>query len=149
MLRLTKYLKPYLLLILLAIVLLFVQANADLALPDYLARIVNTGIQLSGIDSAVPQAIRQSTMDKMTLFMSSQDKASVLADYTLVDKNSANYDQLVKQYPGLAAEPAYVVNKIDQVEINRLNPIMAKPLLTVYYLEQAMADPTKMSALAQ
>src|SRR5512136_691534 len=104
MLRLSKFLKPYLLLILLAIALLFVQANADLALPDYLARIVNTGIQLSGIENAVPQAIRQSTMDKLTLFMSAQDKASVLAAYTLADKTSSNYDELVKQYPVLADE---------------------------------------------
>jgi len=42
--RLLKYLKPYTLLIILAIVLLFVQANADLALPDYLSRIVNNQI---------------------------------------------------------------------------------------------------------
>jgi ATP-binding cassette subfamily B multidrug efflux pump len=149
MLRLAKYLKPYIPLILLAIVLLFVQANADLALPDYLARIVNTGIQLSGIESAVPQALRQSTMDRITLFMSAQDKASVLADYTLADKSSADYGQLVKQYPDLANEPVYVLNKISQVETNRLNPIMAKPLLTVYYLQQAMADPAKLAALAQ
>jgi len=40
MLRLAKYLKPYLLLILIAIALLFVQANADLALPDYMSNIV-------------------------------------------------------------------------------------------------------------
>ncbi len=149
MLRLAKYLKPYIPLILLAIILLFVQANADLALPDYLANIVNTGIQLSGIDSAVPQAIRQSTMDKLTLFMSPQDKASVLADYTLADKNSTNYAQLVKQYPDLANEPIYVRNQISQTEINQLNPILAKPLLTVSYLEQALADPTKAAAIAQ
>ncbi len=149
MMRLAKYLKPYISLILLAIVLLFVQANADLALPDYLARIVNTGIQLSGIESAVPQAIRQSTMDKLTLFVSTQDKASILADYTLVNKSSANYGQLVNQYPDLANEPVYVLNKIPQAEINRLNPIMAKPILTVYYLQQAMTDPSKLAAMAQ
>ena len=149
MMRLAKYLKPYILLILLAIVLLFVQANADLALPDYLARIVNVGIQLSGVDSAVPQVIRQSSMDKLTLFMTPQEKASVLADYSLADKNSANYDQLVKQYPDLANEPVYVRNQIGQSEIDKLNPIMAKPLLTVYSLQQAMADPTKLAAMAQ
>ena len=61
MLRLLKYLKPYLLLILIAIgLLLFVQANSDLALPDYMSKIVNNGIQQNGIESAVPTAIRQS-----------------------------------------------------------------------------------------
>ena len=60
MLRLFKYLKPYWLLILIAVALLFVQANADLALPDYLSKIVNNGIQQSGVENAVPAAIRQS-----------------------------------------------------------------------------------------
>ncbi len=149
MLRLVKYLKPYTLLILLAIALLFVQANADLALPDYLANIVNTGIQLSGIDSAVPQAIRQSTMDKVTLFMSSQDKASVLADYTLVDKNSADYAQLVKQYPDLANEPIYVRNQISQEEINKLNPIMGGPIMLVSFIQQAIDDPAQAASMMQ
>ena len=150
MMRLAKYLKPYVLLILVAIALLFVQANADLALPDYLAKIINNGIQLSGIEkNAVPQAIRQSSMDKLTIFMSELDKTSVLADYTLVDKTSANYDQLVKNYPILATEPVYVLNKIDQAQIDLLNPLMAKPLLVVSSIEEAMADPTKLTAMVQ
>src|SRR4030066_1529104 len=149
MMRLAKYLKPYVLLILVAIALLFVQANADLALPDYLAKIINNGIQLSGIENAVPQAIRQSSMDKLTLFMGEQDKTSVLADYTLMDKTSANYDQLVKNYPILATEPVYVLNKIDQAQIDQLNPLMAKPLLVVSSIEEAMADPTKFTAMVQ
>jgi ATP-binding cassette subfamily B protein len=62
MLRLIKYLKPYALLIILSIGLLFVLAFADLALPDYLSRIVNNGIQQSGVENAVPKAIRQSEM---------------------------------------------------------------------------------------
>ena len=41
--RLIKYLRPYLGLILAAIALLFGQANCDLALPDYMSRIVNVG----------------------------------------------------------------------------------------------------------
>ena len=45
MLRLIKYLKPYVPLIALAIVLLFTQAMADLSLPDYMSKIVNDGIQ--------------------------------------------------------------------------------------------------------
>ena len=74
MLRLIKYLKPYAPLILLAIVLLFVQANADLALPDYMSDIVNVGIQQGGVANAVPVAIRQAEMDKLTIFMSAADK---------------------------------------------------------------------------
>ena len=86
-----KILKPYLPQILLTILLLFVQANADLALPDYLSRIVNVGIQQNGVVNAVPQAIRKSQMDKVALFLNDADKTRVLANYTLVDQTSPNY----------------------------------------------------------
>jgi len=143
MLKLLKYAKPYWLLLVLAIVLLFAQANFDLALPDYLSRIVNTGIQQGGVENAVPEAIRQSEMNRVVIFMSADDKASVLADYTLVDKSSADYETYVAEYPVLATEPVYVLNKIDQTELDRINPIMAKPLLAVSGIEQALADPAK------
>lgn len=47
MLKIIKYLKPYTGMLICAVALLFLQANCDLALPDYMADIVNTGI-LSG-----------------------------------------------------------------------------------------------------
>jgi ATP-binding cassette subfamily B protein len=154
MLRLARYLKPYILLILLTIALLFVQANADLALPDYLSRIVNNGIQQGGVENAVPVAIRQSEMDKLAIFMSADNQALVLGRlvigaYTLVDKNSPGYDQYVEQYPALANEPIYVLNKIDQAENDKLNPVMGKALLIVSTIEQTMADPAKAAAMGQ
>ena len=88
MMRLMKYLKPYSLLILLTIVLLFVQANADLALPDYMSKIVNVGIQQSGIENAVAEAISQSQMENLLIFMSAEDQAFVLSNYAFVDQNS-------------------------------------------------------------
>jgi ATP-binding cassette subfamily B multidrug efflux pump len=148
MLRLTKYLKPYLLLIITAIILLFVQANADLALPDYLAKIINVGIQQGGIENAVPSAIRQSEMDKLVLFMSPEEKELVLNAYTLVDQNSPNYAEMVQEYPTLANEPIYVLNETGQGEIDLLNPIMAKAFMTVSYIEKAVADPAVASAMA-
>ena len=143
MLRLLKYLKPYTLFILLSIVLLFIQANADLALPDYLSRIVNTGIQQGGVENAVPQAIRQSEMTRVLLFMSADDKTATLNAYTLVDQSSPDHAQVLEQYPALADGPIYVLNEIDQAEIDRLEPVMAKALLVVYTIEQAIADPSK------
>ncbi|MDD2457671.1 MAG: ABC transporter ATP-binding protein [Eubacteriales bacterium] len=44
MIKLVKYLKPYSLLLVISTALLFVQAMCDLALPDYMADIVNTGV---------------------------------------------------------------------------------------------------------
>ena len=149
MLRLARYLKPYILLILLTIALLFVQANADLALPDYMSKIVNNGIQQGGVENAVPAAIRQSEMNKLVIFMSTDNKALVLGDYTLVDKNSSDYARYVTQYPALANEPVYVLNSIDKVENTKLNPVMGKALLIVSTIQQIMADPTKAAAMGQ
>src|SRR5215212_9797731 len=108
MLKLLKFAKPYGLMLLLSIALLFAQANFDLTLPDYLSRIVNTGIQQGGVEDAVPQAIRQSEMNRAVLFMSADDKDSVLADYTLVDRNSSGYETYVEKYPVLETESIYI-----------------------------------------
>ena len=142
MIRLAKYLKPYLTMILLAIVLLFAQANFDLALPDYLSRIVNVGIQQGGVENAVPVAIRQSEMDKLVIFMSAEDKTVVLGGYTLVDQVSPDYDTAVEDYPILKEEPIYVLNESDEEEIDRLNPVMGQSILVVSSIEQMMADPS-------
>ena len=143
MIRLTRYLKPYLALILLAIGLLFVQANADLALPDYLSRIVNVGIQQGGVENSVPVAIRADQMDRLTLFLSPDEQSRVVAAYTRVDFNSPDYEETLKTVPGVADEPVYVLTSTDADEIAWLNPVMAKALLAVSGIEQAMADPAK------
>jgi ATP-binding cassette subfamily B protein len=147
MIRLFKYLKPYTLLILLTIALLFIQANADLSLPDYLSKIVNNGIQQGGVENAIPKAIRQSEMDKLVLFMSAEDKATVLGDYTLVDNTSPDYDKYAQEYPTLEKESIYVLKGIDKTETDKLNPVMGKALLVVSFIQQAMADPAKAAAL--
>jgi len=149
MLRILKYLKPYVVMILFAIALLFVQANADLALPDYMSKIVNIGIQQTGIENAVPVAIRQSEMKKLLLFMSADDQTRVKNDYTLVDQNSANYADLVTKYPQLASEPVYVLNSITKEETDALNPLMAKSILTIYGIQQVLADPSKAGMIGQ
>ncbi|HNN12325.1 MAG TPA: ABC transporter ATP-binding protein [Anaerolineales bacterium] len=143
MLKLMRYVKPYGWMLLLSIALLFAQANFDLTLPDYLSRIVNTGIQQGGVEDALPAAIRASEMERVTLFMSAEDKDAVLAVYTLIDSNSADYGSYVEEYPTLAEEPIYVLNPIEQSEIDRLNPVMAKALLAVSGIESALADPAK------
>ena len=148
MLHIAKYIKPYLLLVVGAIVLLFIQAMADLALPNYMANIVNVGIQQGGVESAVPSAIRASEMDRVILFLTPEEVTAVMADYTLVDKRSSNYAEIVTQYPAVAEQPVYVLNPVDPAEISRLDPIMGKGLLAVSMLEQAMADPAKAQALS-
>lgn len=141
--RLFRYLKPYTLLIILTIALLFVQANADLALPDYMSRLVNIGIQQGGVENAVPEAVRQSTMTKLLLFLSSEEQSLVLEKYTRISPDSPAYSTYLQTYPALDGEAVYVLETTDQTAVEQLNPILARAFLIVGGIEQMLADPEK------
>jgi ATP-binding cassette subfamily B protein len=147
--RLLKYIKPFLPILLLAIALLFVQANADLALPDYLSRIVNIGIQAGGVENAIPKAIRQSEMDRLTLFLSPDEKTRVLNDYSIISQSSPDYALNLALYPALKNTTIYVLKDINKAETAWLNPVMGKGMLALSGIEQVMADPARASSLMQ
>lgn len=148
MLRIRSYLKPYTFLFIASIILLFAQANFDLALPDYLSQIVNTGIQQSGVANTVPTAMRQQTMERITLFMSAEDETAVRDAYTLIQPNSLESTQHVDAFPLLADEPIYILNDISQEELDAISTPIAKSLLVISALEQALADPTKAAQMS-
>ena len=82
MLKMLKYMKKSIGWILLIVVLLFVQAYSDLALPEYTSRIVDTGIQQKGIPDAVPDKIRETTLNELTALMDADDASQVSDAYT-------------------------------------------------------------------
>ncbi len=140
--RTFKYTKPYLPMIIGAIVLLFVQANVNLALPNYLSDIVNVGIQQGGIEDKVPVAITQKEMNRTLFFMNNtDDKDMVLAQYTLYDNNSDRYDYYAKIYPVISTEPIYVLNNRSKSAVIQLSSIMTKPLVIVFFVKQIMENP--------
>ncbi|NLL05829.1 MAG: ABC transporter ATP-binding protein [Clostridiaceae bacterium] len=132
--KLTKYLKPFTGLILLAIVFLFGQAMADLALPDYMSKIVNIGIQNGGIENAVPEAVRASQMEKILMFVGEKDRPKVVENYKLIDKSNTDYPTYVKKYPVLDKEPVYVLK--ENAEIEKLNLVMGKAFVAVSEVEK-------------
>ena len=146
--RLLKYTKPYLGLIFIAIVLMFAQANFELALPDKLSDIVNTGIQQGGVENAVPIAIREITMNKTLIFMNNESRTLVLDKYVLVSNNSNDYDRYLKKYPVLENESVYVSNDLSSLDIDQLNPIMGSAILVVSFFEQIEDDPENAAALS-
>lgn len=85
MLRLKKYLKPYLVLIVAAIALLFVSNISDLKLPDVMSDIVNVGIQQNGIENASPDVITQDGLDFLKIFMEEDELRLVEKAYKLED----------------------------------------------------------------
>ena len=67
------------------VALLFVQAYCDLSLPDYTSKIVDIGIQQGGIESPVPETIRDTTLQALKLLMSEQDAALAEQWYSAPD----------------------------------------------------------------
>ena len=85
MLRLKKYLKPYLLMIAVAIGLLFASNICDLKLPDVMSDIVNVGIQQSGIEHASVDVISEDGLDFLSVFMEEDEVSLVKDSYVLED----------------------------------------------------------------
>ena len=147
--RLLKYLKPYTLLIILSIILLFVQANTDLAMPDYLSRIVNNGIQQNGVENAVPAAVRQDTMDKLLLFIEEEDAQAILNSYQLIEPDSAEAEEVAGDYPVVQDEAIYILGDIDQTQNDQLNSILGKAFVAVSGIQRMVEDPTAATALGE
>lgn len=141
MLRIRRYLKPYMLMFVVSVILLFAQANFDLMLPDYLSRIVNTGIQQSGVDSIIPEAMRQETLDRMLLFLDEEAATAVRNAYTLISPSDNAAADYVESYPLLQEEPIYVLNALSDDELETLKTPVAQALLVVSGLQRAMDDP--------
>lgn len=80
--RVIKYFKGHGLAILLIVALLAAQAFCDLALPNYTSRLVDVGIQQSGVDHASPEVMTESTYGSVAsaLVSSEGDAASVFHD---------------------------------------------------------------------
>jgi len=101
MTKLIKFLRPFALPLLLAVALLYGQAQADLALPDFMADIVNVGIQQNGLDNPVPEVLDEETYHHISLIMNDEDKEEFSSAYTLVTVGEKSYEENKKDYPNL------------------------------------------------
>ncbi len=139
MFRIIKEIKPFVITILIVIMLLFVQAMAELALPDYMSNIVNVGIQQSGINNAVPEVIRAEQLGKIKLLIN-QDESNLLdSSYKLISKENLSdkeYAKLIKRYPALESEDLYVLSTSSKEDIDKLNSFLGKAMLMVWGVEQ-------------
>ena len=121
MLKVFKYLKSSIFSVLAVILLLFVQAYLDLTLPDYTSKIVNVGVQQGGIENAAIETIGEDTLNKLVLFMDTDDKKYILNHYEKTDT-----------YQG---ENIYELKEDSDTE--KVSSIMAKPMLIVRFAEQS------------
>ncbi|MGN1344751.1 MAG: ABC transporter ATP-binding protein [Traorella sp.] len=86
MLRLKKYIQPYISIIGIVIVMLFVSNVCDLKLPDIMSNIVNIGIQQSGIEHASCDEISQDGLDFLKVFMDEDEIKIIDNSYALENK---------------------------------------------------------------
>jgi ATP-binding cassette subfamily B protein len=111
MLKLMKFLKKSVPAIIVVIILLALQAYTDLSLPTYTSDIVNVGIMKSGIKTTVPEVLRKSELDKLTLFMTDNEANLVLPHFNLLKKedyNEKKWSTYLKKYPLLDSEELYL-----------------------------------------
>ena len=98
------------------IIVLFIQAYCDLSLPAYTSDIVNVGIQQGGVEDQVPEAISVDEMNRLLLFVPSEDQDTVLDAY---EEDDSTYDT-----------DAYVLkDDISDKEISSLEDILAYPMM--------------------
>lgn len=115
MLKIKRYLKPYIALLLGAVMLLFGQAMLELTLPNYMSDIVNVGLQQGGITYSAPKAIDAQSMQMIQMFMSEEDKATAQGAYTQLE--AGDLAELQKTYPNLqAGDYAILGESSEQVE---------------------------------
>ena len=139
--RLYPYIKPYWPLILLALGLLYVMASTDLALPDYLSQIINIGIQQNGIDTTIPEVMRASSLEKIALFQSEQERAETLAAYEQIEPGTSASAALVPYYPGASLQPVYKRNALDAEAAASLEKALTKPLVILYGFQMMQSNP--------
>jgi ATP-binding cassette subfamily B protein len=121
--KLAKYLKPYSLILVLVLVLLFGQAMSDLNLPNYMSKIVNVGIQQNGVEESAPAAISVEGMKFMQTFMTQDEKTLVQEHYTLVSGTDLNEQGKTYQsvYPYAKTMPIWIKNSVSGDTSDRLD----------------------------
>lgn len=113
---LKTYLKPFAALVLACILLLFGQAMCDLTLPNLMSDIVNTGIQLGGVDEAAPAVLNQQAVDLLTLFMNDAEAGTFKNAYTPVEHGSDEETKLAKTYENIKDMDAVALNEDADVQ---------------------------------
>lgn len=126
--KLFGFLKPYALQVVVIICVLMVQAYCDLSLPAYTSDIVNVGIQQSGIDEKVPEALAGEDLNLILAFVPEEDRAEVADAY---EESSDSYD-----YEGTVMALKEQV-KEDDSRLEELSDQMGLPMVMAMAAEES------------
>lgn len=156
MFKILKYLSESKAAVAAIIALLILQAYCDLALPQYTADIVDVGIGQGGIEYAVPEQMREETMDNLRLFMTDEEaaimeEAYVLTEdgtYTRIESDEETTAKLEKSM-GKPMVMLTMLNASGETDINRLETMLENGAITreqiMQYTDTAMEEYGDMS----
>lgn len=139
--KLIKYLGRYKLQCLLVLVLLVVQALCDLALPDYTADIMDTGIMQKGIDRVSPKVISESSMQDIKLFMTEDEQKTVDESYELID--SISDTDLLPLKSDTADGKVYKRTEDNSEKLDELDKAIQTPMAVCAMAKQMKLDEMK------
>jgi len=145
MTKLIKFLKPFTIAILVAIALLYVQAMAELALPDYMSNIVNNGIQNNGIDKAVPEVMLVKDLEGIKSVMSDEEKTLVESSYERVTPSSdAKYHKAISEkYSLVGDQEVYALKELSEDTLAELEIVISRSMITAFSMMNG--DPVDLS----
>lgn len=145
----TKYLKPYIGVLILSFLLLFGQAISELSLPNLMSDIVTIGIQYSGIDEKTPNAISEDGVNFLSSFMTNESKEKFLSAYTLVEAGTENAKDYIDNYPVLNEKNIYVRNKLDKEELKTVESIYGRAVYSFLDLMKGEMGNSSMGSMDQ
>ena len=139
--KLLKYLNRYKLQCLAVLVLLVVQALCDLALPDYTADIVDTGIMQKGVDRISPKVVSQQTLDDIKIFMTDDEQKLTEECYQLVD--SIEDTDALPLKDSVPKGKVYKLTTDDSKKLEELDKALQTPVAVYLFASQTKLENTQ------
>ncbi len=112
--RIVRYLKDHVAAVVLIVCLLVVQAFTDLSLPNLTSKIVDVGIQQSGVEHAATDEMSARTFDEVAMMLSADNEKVFRSAYDETDAGT------------------YCLNDEGKREIDELDALVALPLAVVH-----------------
>lgn len=128
--KIFKNMVPYWKPLIAVLLLLFVQAWCDLALPEYTSDIIDVGIINSGVEHVIPEAVTAEEFESMQILMTEEERAAWESCYTE------------------AEDGTYRRNKMTEETLDELDELLLLPLLMNSQMS-SMEEETFRSLLAE
>ncbi len=118
------------------VALLIIQAYCDLSLPSYTSDLLNVGLQQNGIADAVPETIREESLETLELFLTDEDTEKVEEAYseTPDSKTGAEGGKQGSAVSDKNGDNVRKLKKLSADEREELNDILALPESVVFQM---------------